>query len=122
MPVKWHGDEFEKKLKKHLNVQTTKACQYLSSTAKIKISHAGRGKPSPATGEAYPFKQTGDLRRHVSYEVEGEVGRVGTLKMKKPYGKWLQTGTRRMTKRPWLTNALSDAMAGIKRIFKKEMK
>lgn len=119
MPVKWYGDKFEAKLKRHLNQQVEKASQYVALTAKQKVSHAGRGKPSPATGEAYPFKQTGFLRMSIASEVEGEVGRVGTnLK----YGKWLQTGTRIMKKRPWLTNALSDAMAGIKRIFKKEMK
>lgn len=73
--------------------------------AKILVSKES-GPPASAPGEP-PHKRTGTLGRSIDQETfkdQGDfVGRVGTnLK----YGLWLELGTRRMAKRPYLRPAL----------------
>jgi phage gpG-like protein len=74
---------------------------------------------SPSKPGTPPHKQTGHLRRSVTYEVTGLIGRVGTnLK----YGRWLELGTRIVAARPWLRPALADVLKQIERILTAPMK
>jgi hypothetical protein len=79
-----------------------------------RIYGAQRSKP----GEA-PRKQTGHLRRSVTYEVIGQSGRVGTNLL---YGMWLELGTRLMKARPWLRRALEECKAQILAILTAPLK
>ena len=72
------------------------------------------GNPS-APGE-YPRKMLGHLRRNIQMEFDAAtmVARVGT---NVKYGKYLETGTRRMAARPWLSRGLREAQSAIRRIL-----
>lgn len=66
-----------------------------------------------------PRKQLGHLRRSVAYEVDGNVGRVGTNLL---YGRILELGSRLMKARPWLRRALRECQDRIKAILSAPMK
>lgn len=65
-----------------------------------------------------PHKQTGHLRRSVTYEVTthgGEmVSRYGT---NVKYGRWLEEGTTRMAPRPWLRRSFAEMGPQIRSIL-----
>jgi hypothetical protein len=111
--VNWGGGPFRAGLAKEMGRRIKAASSYLSSAIKADISQPGtlrfralgkNGHLRKSQKTVYnfthsrpgnpPFKQTGQLRRTITYEVlpGGLVGRVGTnLK----YGRYLETGTRR---------------------------
>lgn len=74
-----------------------------------------RGLDPSKPGE-YPKKLLGHLRRNV--QSEGNKGerkaRAGT---NVPYGRWLELGTRRMGRRPWLTLAIRESAQSIRNIL-----
>jgi len=76
---------------------------------------AGRGKNPSEPGE-YPRKRSGHFRRNVQseYDPATTTARVGTNVI---YGKYLETGTRKMKPRPWLSNALRDFIGGVRAIL-----
>lgn len=76
-----------------------------------------RGDHPSAPGD-YPRKVRGWLRRNVQMEVSYEEGkgRVGT---NVPYGRWLELGTRRMKRRPWLSRGLAEMQAVLKSIMER---
>lgn len=64
-----------------------------------------------------PRKQTGHLRRSVTYEVDREnlTARVGT---NVTYGKYLELGTKRgLAPRPWLRPALARVAARVNELL-----
>ena len=71
--------------------------------------------PRSKPGEA-PYAQTQKLYKSIGHIKEpGRLAvRVGTDVV---YGKYLETGTRKMAWRPWLVPALARSMAKIKAIF-----
>lgn len=125
--VNWGGKPFRFGLQKEMGRRIKAASSYLSSAIKADISqpgtlryervniHGPRNRITRSQKTVYnfthsrpgnpPFKQTGHLRRTITYEVTGStawgnmVGRVGTnLK----YGRYLETGTRRMAPRKFI--------------------
>ena len=126
---------------KAYNRRVKAASIYLSSTVKADISQAGTLRYTTFTKSKKtlqfekqktvynfthsvpgnpPFKQTGHLRRSITWELAykslqiGAVGRVGTnLK----YGRYLELGTRRMAARPYLRRALAIHQAALRRIL-----
>ena len=63
-----------------------------------------------------PAVDTGRLRQSVRYEVEGNIGLVGT---DLDYGKKLQFGTRKVAARPWLDVAFREAADRVIEIFRR---
>jgi hypothetical protein len=83
----------------------------LKIASKTRIYGALRSKP----GEP-PYKQTGHLRRSVSWEYDANkmIARVGSPLAK---ARWLELGTRRMAARPWLRRALLESKGKIREIL-----
>jgi phage gpG-like protein len=119
--VVWNGPACRAMIEKQASGRIRRACEYLSDTIKADISQSGtlrynpttkKGTKSKSTKTIYnfthsrpgsaPFKQTGHLRRSITWEVNGLVGRVGTSL---PYGRALELGTGRMRARPFILPA-----------------
>lgn len=127
--VNWHGHELAKGLQAAARRNTAAACKRLQSHIKAEISQAGtlrynpttkRGRISKSFKTIYnfthsapgnpPYKQTGHLRRSIAWELVSigvgsatVTGRVGTnLK----YGRWLELGTKRIRRRPYIVITL----------------
>ena len=64
----------------------------------------------------YPRKQTGELRRNITYEVseDGLTGRVGTNLL---YAKFLSLGTKHMRPRPFLRKTLMKEREAVARLL-----
>lgn len=64
----------------------------------------------------YPRKQTGDLRRRITYEVDKDslVAHVGTNLL---YGKFLELGTKKMRPRPFLRRTLAAERDELSRLL-----
>lgn len=122
----WHGAEALEMIRERALEFVTSAAIIVERRAHVLLSIPGtvvsiakgskgkrktdavRSKP----GEA-PRKQTGDLRRKTTYEVDAETltSRVGT-NLKK--GKALELGTSRgLLPRPWLRRALAESQTEI---------
>lgn len=120
--VVWHGDEFKRELQRGLVRNLSAASIYLSNVIKADISQPGtlrynpltkKGKRSKSQKTLYnfthsrpgnpPYKQTGNLRRSITWEIVNMRGRVGTNVW---YGRWLELGTGRMAPRPYLRSNL----------------
>jgi hypothetical protein len=112
------------------------ASAYLSSQVKADVSQPGtlRYHPLGKGGRALksqktvynfthsrpgnpPFKQTGNLRKSIAYEVSGLVGRVGSNIKKPNYALYLELGTRRMAARPYLRAALLRNKWALRRLL-----
>jgi hypothetical protein len=93
-------DEMRKRL--------SRAAIEVSRHAHVLVSVAG---PAPSPPGQPPHKQTGHLRRSITWElVSDTVARVGTnIK----YGRWLELGTKRMSPRPWLVRSLAETKAAV---------
>ena len=69
----------------------------------------------PSKADEWPKLVTGHLRRNVQAAQEREgLWRVGTNVL---YGRYLELGTRRMARRPWLSQAIAQRMATTRRIL-----
>lgn len=134
----WDSDDIQTKIKSAMARRIVAACAYLVNAIKVDISQSGilrysptlkSGKPSKAQKSVYnfthsrpgnpPFKQTGQYRRSIAYEVIGLIGRVGT---NMPLGKWLELGTRKMAPRPHILANLLKHKQAIQSIVSGEIK
>jgi HK97 gp10 family phage protein len=68
-----------------------------------------------------PRKQTGRLQGSITYEIDPAkmTARVGTNLI---YGKYLELGTRKMAKRPWLKRAIGEVRGDVLRILRTPMR
>ena len=120
MTLKWYGAEANKRIRTETNKRIDKASRVLRDFIRVKLSRsqpvklygktAGRSRKGMAPSKAgeYPKKVTGHLRMNVQAEMDDRVStaRVGT---NVKYGKYLELGTRKMARRPWLSRGFFDA-------------
>lgn len=138
--VNWHGNQVVKGMQAQARRNVAAAAIRLKSRIQTEISQAGtlryhpstkRGKTSKSFKTIYnfthsapgnpPYKQTGHLRRSIAWEVVSigvaaatVTGRVGTnLK----YGRYLELGTKRMKRRPYIVITLRRNEAEIRAIL-----
>jgi len=71
----------------------------------------------PSSPGSPPHKQTGHLRRSVTWELIQGVKMLARVGTNVKYGRWLELGTSRMLPRPWLVRAFRDAMPTVKSIL-----
>lgn len=120
--VEWNGEKWQKQFNTDIRLRVTAAAIYLTNVIKADISQPGTLVYSVIPGGKFkrtirnfthslpgnpPYLQTGRLRGSIAWELVdstrvGEPGiysRVGTnLK----YGLYLETGTRKMSARPYI--------------------
>jgi len=144
MTVKWHGEKFYRRAKTGTQKALKKVAQMVELEAKSLMTRGGR-TPSgravplregsrtmidPETGQragrigSYrsrpgepPRVQTGTLRRSITHELHPTlpIARVGT---NVTYGKWLELGTRKMARRPFMTPAYMKVRTVAAAIFR----
>lgn len=122
--VKWYGTQVRTQVRGVTAKRILAAAIYLVnkikeslSTSQPTIGSGGSKKGlDPSRPGDYPKLVTGFLRRGVTYEMDYDTpsARVGT---NVPYGRYLELGTRKMARRPWLTNGLRDFAAGMKSLL-----
>lgn len=136
--VQWNGGQFKKQLTLSLRANLTRAAIIVTRHAKELLSVSGTGVKRkggaivpkvkgmkgrtvygafPSKPGEPPRKQTGELRRRTTYEVDAAKGiaRIGT---NVKYGRWLEFGTSRMKPRPWLRRALAEVRSQVDTILK----
>lgn len=135
--IEWNGDAGREYVNRRAVKFLTRAAITVKREAQSLLSVQGVGKIDksgavvPNTGgnapkvyNAFPSKpgepprkQSGELRRSVTYEVDkGELtARVGT---NKPYGRYLELGTKRgLAPRPWLRRALAHMASRVNELL-----
>lgn len=131
MRMKWYGPMVRQALYTEVGDRIDAACRVLRDYCREKLSVPGRvllgmtkkGKKKyggyntePSLPGEYPRKQLGHLRRNVASEADkhAAVGRVGT---NVPYGRFLELGTRKMKRRPWLSRGLQETMHQLQQVL-----
>ena len=123
-PMKWYGPQCVTKVLDSCDQRLEAAGRALRDHAKREVS---RAQPTAGTGEKkrgldpskpgeYPKKVTGDLRMGIAMEYDkgSRTARVGT---NVKHGKYLELGTHKMQRRPWLSRALSEMWAKLRSII-----
>jgi len=110
--LKWYGKEVRRKILGHCDQNLERAAIVLQNKIKESIGRPNTAKPSnPSQPGEYPKKITGHLRRNIMREmVTPSLARVGTNVL---YGKFLELGTVKMARRPWLTLGLKQAWSAM---------
>ena len=128
--------QYKAQFTRQIHQRVTAASIYLTGQIKADISQPGtlRYNPVGKTGKRLktsrtvynfthsrpgnpPFKQTGNLRMSIAYEVLQLVGRVGSSIKNPKYPYYLEMGTRRMAARPYLRRALIVHRVALKQIL-----
>jgi HK97 gp10 family phage protein len=93
-----------------------------SGTPVVRYNRAGNKRNVLAShpGEP-PNTDTGRLAQSIKFDFKngGTIGRVGT---NLAYGRYLEFGTRRISARPWLSAAVTEASKEIGQIFKRNVR
>jgi len=108
MSLKWYGKQVEEEVRRKCARNLRDTCLFLEGDIKKSF-----GKSPSASGEP-PGVITGTLKRSITYEIEGLIGRVGT---NVEYGKHLELGTEHIAPRPFLRPALEKNTAKIKEMM-----
>ncbi len=130
--LRWYGEEAKKVIRTEINKRIDKASRILrdyirtkigrSQPVKIYAKSAGRSRKGmdPSKPGEYPKKVTGFLRMNVQAEMDDatSTARVGIGKNVK-YGKYLEFGTRKMARRPWLSKGLLGARSRMMAMLKR---
>jgi len=123
--VKWYGSTVIPDVKRRLvGPRIQLAAAAIQGAAKRGVS---RSQPTRGTGlrkrgldpsrpGEYPKRVTGHLMRNINrtFSASELVARVGT---NVKYGRYLELGTRKMARRPWLSKALHEAMPELRRLL-----
>lgn len=131
--IDWMGNQFAQQMRAEMRRRTSAASIRLANRIRAEISQPGTlrystGKSKQRTVYNFthsrpgnpPYKQTGQLRRSIAWELvtvglgATVVGRVGTnLK----YGRYLELGTGRMARRPYIVGTLRKHEGEIRSIL-----
>src|SRR5690606_32079561 len=108
----WFDKQFMHKIKVGEAKNLQRAAIYLSGQIKKKL---GDSYPPASEPDTYPHLRHGELRRSIAWELDKDTlqARVGTNKI---YGRYLELGTTKMDKRPFLAPTLHEERRTIARI------
>lgn len=124
----WFGEEVKLRIMGQLEERLVASAIHLSATAKQNVSGA---QPTVGTGTSkrglnpsepgdYPKLVSSTLRTSIQWEKSNQEGklsvRVGSNLV---YGKYLELGTTRMKRRPWLSRTLSEERTTLRQIILK---
>ena len=112
---RWYGDEYYREWKRQSTKNLHKACILLKNKIKAEI---GTKYPPASSAGTPPHLRTGELRRSMAHEVDNNelIGRVGS---NKKYSGYLERGTGKMAKRPYLQPTLEANVKTVQRILQR---
>ena len=122
MAMKWHGEKVQRKISGTMQDRLDACAMLWDGYAKQRLNQqVNRGGGNPSAPGGYPAMVTSHLRRNVMWErLSGKLAvRVGT---NVKYGKYLELGTRRMAKRPWMTLTNRQTKDRMRRILGRKMR
>lgn len=115
MGLRWHGDKVKKTIDKGMRKRLQTAAllwvRYVTQQLNRRLNRDGN---SPSTPGGFPAMVSSHLRGRITWEEIQDGVKVGTNVI---YGKFLELGTRKMRKRPWMTLANRALKSKIKRIL-----
>ena len=127
MTMHWYGPQAREHVRDQAARRIERAARGLRDyiRERLGVGHSGRFKGTPVPGATlgasdagdYPRMVTGHLRRNVQMEMDRSElrARVGTNVL---YGKFLELGTRKMARRPWMSRALAEFGPQLRRILR----
>jgi len=109
----WYGPQAKAHVKDMVSLRVSAAGRVFRDLIRGALSVPG---PAPSAAGEYPHKQMGHLRRNIQSQFDRATvtARVGTNVL---YGKFLETGTRKMAARPWLSNAIRDFSSNVRAVL-----
>ncbi len=108
----WYaGKQLQKEVKAKIKDKTGKSGKY--------YKYKGRQIQASAPGE-YPANRSGNLRKSIGFEVKGQNLEFGARTNAK-YAKYLELGTRRMGKRPFLNRTVQKNKLEVANIVGREI-
>jgi len=121
--IRWFGDIFMSKVDIELSNRIEKAGEYVRDYIKNKLNvpvsyaqdNVGVITGRSAPGE-YPRRQFGDLRKSI-FAKHNRRRKESTIGTDLDYGKFLEIGTRKMRRRPWLSMGFREALPGARAII-----
>lgn len=125
--IKWYGRRVTKKVVNHVEEVLDWGRFKIEAEVKRLIGRRGTGRSSQkgihSKPEQPPFRQTGNLIDHIASERKGLVAKIGsTLKPEKgqkhSYAFYLELGTSKMARRPYLGTALKKWISKIRQKLK----
>jgi len=108
--LKWYGNKALGKVEGDMAKKIAAATIFLRSHIATKLSEP----PPPSAPGEYPHRDSSQLLKNIEAEYDATTGRVGT---NVKYGKYLEFGTKKMKRRPWLSRGLAECEAAIRRII-----
>jgi hypothetical protein len=142
MKVKWHGDEFQRKLAQHQRNNIETAAVFLTGdikrafpdTGKKGMATKGERRAQPSAPGEIPHVDTGTLRRSIDYLMipgqlpKAQVGIIAACRDKNrdvvkalEYALYLELGTEKMAQRPYLRPAISRNMVKLRQLMTRKM-
>jgi HK97 gp10 family phage protein len=115
--MKWHGDDFLKKLSDGATQRLERAAIHLENEIKKKISDKSPPVSQPGEPPHVGENRGGELRRSITHEVHGgffPVARVGSNKV---YARYLEKGTSVMDPRPFIEETLEEQKDQLARLI-----
>jgi len=116
--VKWYPKRFTKKFERHMDQNMDTAAAFLQ--ADIQKAFPGRGRVPSQPGQI-PTIQLGKLKGSIRWEkgIKRLARKIGSII--KGYPLFLEYGTKRMTKRPYLRPAIDRNKGTLSRIIERPM-
>jgi HK97 gp10 family phage protein len=133
MGLAWYGDKWLENFRQEQVKRLNRAAIYLEGKVKEALGVKGaplsgrdsggrfvRANCEPSQSGDFPHLQTGNLRRSITHEVDGQklIARVGTNAI---YSKFLELGTSKMQPRPFLQRVLDEHRAELRAILAGKM-
>lgn len=119
--VKWFGGAINRRIRKEMSGRLFKAGTIFSRYAKEKmIGRVNRDGKNPSRGGEFPKVASSNLVKNITFEIDpaGLSGRWGT---NVKYGRFLETGTRLMRARPWMTLTNATKRSAVRRMLSAPM-
>ena len=113
MAYVWYGEQAKAHVRSRVSLRVEAAGRVFRDLIRGAMGIPG---PAPSAAGEYPHKQLGHLRRNIQMQFDRATltARVGTNVL---YGKYLETGTRHMAARPWLSNAIRDFSSNVRAVL-----
>jgi len=125
--VSWNSGPFERQVDQNAKKRLAQAAILAVATAKENMGSSPSKSKNPrdhisSPPGGYPFSDSGWMKQNITFEVDGMTARWGVLARTEggkdlEYALHLETGTRHMAPRPWITLTINKCMSEWKQIL-----